>query len=533
MIPRAFARLSPLLRSRRLSFALTLLVAAAWAPAPARCQIVVPDGFSDQLLVGGLDAPVGMAWLPDGRLLFIEQNSRRIRLLVNGALASTDPVAVVDDVKTGGERGLLGIAVDPGWPARPYVYVHCDNQSAETIRVSRYTVTGDLGFTGNGALAIGTSSRYDLINDVPDVMSNHNGGTLRFGTDGMLYASFGEDANKCAAQDLDLHGVILRLDVSRLPAGSGGPPPRALIVPPGNPFPAVPDSNALLVWAYGLRNPFRFQIDPMDNALWIGDVGEDKREEIDRAPMGGLNFGWPIFEGTLTNTTCSGSPTDLVDPVYEYDRSGGTAAVICGGAYRRPSGASSGFPASYEGDVFFNDYYFGFLRRLTPDGSGGWRIADPVPGQASPTNWGSGFQAVSDWSVGPDGALWYVRQSLNFQGTSGQIRKIVAMSGPDTLPVDTLPRSGIEFARPFPIPARGAVNLSYTLSEPARVSLKIYDSRGALVRTLVPDGVQSATRHDVLWLGIDDAGEDVPAGIYYARYVVPGRDRSFMIPLIR
>ena len=208
---------------RAVAFAFLVLAPAA---PPARAQATLPDDFVDELVVGGLDLPVGMAFLPDGRLILVEQKSARIRLVVNGALAAVDPVVVVPGVRiVGPERGLLGITVDPGFPARPYVYVHCNDSSSLIIRITRFTVGGDLAFTGNGSLTIATSTRRDVINNAPDAQGNHNGGTVRFGPDGMLYASLGEDAAECAAQDTSgLRGVILRLDVSGIPAGGGSAP---------------------------------------------------------------------------------------------------------------------------------------------------------------------------------------------------------------------------------------------------------------------------------------------------------------------
>src|SRR5204862_7040858 len=136
-------------------------------------------------------------------------------------------------------------------------------------RISRYRVTGDLAFTGNGGLTVDPASRYDLVNDIPDRASNHNGGTVRFGTDGMLYVSIGDDGS-CASQDLtSLAGKILRLDVSRLPAGAGGPALRSLVTPSGNPVVSNPDSNAHLVWSDGLRNPFRFHVDRATGGLIV------------------------------------------------------------------------------------------------------------------------------------------------------------------------------------------------------------------------------------------------------------------------
>jgi len=409
------------------------LVSAA-LPAPASAQATVPSGFQDLLVTGGLSTPVGMAFLPDGRLLVIEQTTGRVRLLVRGAIASTDPVGTVSGVNTsGGERGLLGIAVDPGWPARPYLYTHHTHLSSPThVWISRFTLTGDLTGTGNGGLAMDAASRYDLITDIPDAANNHNGGTLRFGPDGMLYVSLGEDATPCAAQDTaSLRGVILRLDVSRLPGGAGGPPSRSLITPADNPFVNASTPNTRLIWAYGLRNPFRFHIDPSTGALFIADVGQDTWEEVDRAPQGGMNFGWPIREGPASylGTGACPTPGSLTGPLYSFDHGSGNA-VMSAGVYRRPAGTYDGFPPGYEGNYFFSDYYSGFMWRLSESG-GVWGLAPSVPGQPSSTNWGTGFDSVSDYLVGPDGALWYCQQS------SGQIRRVV-FTAADSIPPDPI-----------------------------------------------------------------------------------------------
>ena len=282
-------------------------VLAAAIPSVATAAVVVPTGFLDTTVVTGLSQPVGMAFLTDGRLLVVEQKSAKIRLIVNGALAATDPVATIPGVQTAGnEQGLLGIAVDPGWPARPWLYVHLDDTGG-FIRISRFTASGDLSFTGNGSITVDPASRFDLVTGIPDIHDNHNGGTLRFGLDGMLYDSEGEDAQGCPAQDITKPlGKILRLDVSRLAPGPGHAP-YAMVAPPDNPFAANPDSVARLVWEYGLRNPFRFQVDAADGSLWIGDVGENTYEEIDHAVAGGRNYGWPVYEGPMaTGTTCPG-----------------------------------------------------------------------------------------------------------------------------------------------------------------------------------------------------------------------------------
>lgn len=403
-----------------------LIALAALAPHAAHAQATVPTGFADQLVASGFSYPVGMALLPDGRVLVIEQRGR-VRLIVGGHIATTDPVGTVPSVNNlGGERGLLGIAVDPAWPARPYLYTHSTNTgSPARIHVSRFTVSGDLSGTGDGNLTFDPASRYELLTQIPDDATNHNGGTLRFGTDAMLYVSLGEDAQPCAAQDTSsLRGVILRLDVTRLPAGAGGPPDPSLITPVGNPFVASGGRNARLIWAYGLRNPFRFHVDPSNGALFIGDVGQDTWEEVSVATQGGMNFGWPIREGNAAYSSACPPVGSLTSPIFVFGHNEG-ASVMSAGVYRRPASAVNGFPPSYEGDYFFSDYTTGYLWRLKR-GTGGWAVAASVPGQPSSQHWGTGFDTVPDYLQGPDGGLWYCSQS------SGEVRRVVSAL-PDTI----------------------------------------------------------------------------------------------------
>ncbi|HEX5634878.1 MAG TPA: PQQ-dependent sugar dehydrogenase, partial [Gemmatimonadales bacterium] len=395
----------------------------------ARAQ-TVPTGLSVETLASGLSAPVAFEFLSGGRVLYTEQFTARVRLFREGVGVQTQVVLTVPDVVAGGERGLLGLAVDPRFPAHPYLYVFHDAPSPNHIRIVRYTLGGDLDGTAGTPLTADVGTRFDLLDVIPDAASNHNGGTLRFGPDGMLYASLGDDAVPCAAQDpLGLRGVILRMAVTALPPGPGSAF-YAQLAPPDNPFAASPDSSARLVLAYGLRNPFRFQVDPPTGLLVIADVGEQLREELDLLwppglPVGvpgagspGANFGWPYLEGSVTGAhagECAPAPPGMVLPVFDYDRTTqpGGASIISGGMYRVKPGGSRNLPASYDGDLFANDYYSGALYRIEQTG-GGWAIAAPVPGQPSASHWGQGFGQVSDWRVGPDGALWFCRQSVNF-----------------------------------------------------------------------------------------------------------------------
>ncbi|HXJ80050.1 MAG TPA: PQQ-dependent sugar dehydrogenase [Candidatus Methylomirabilis sp.] len=421
-------------RNAAVSLGIWVMLMSSVPPAEA---IVLPTNFQEVVVVAGstqgLSWPVGMAFLPDGRLVVIQQ-SGQVRLVVNGALVST-VLLNMPEVVFSGERGLLGIAVDPNFPTRPYIYlfysadgtmVPCPNMATNCSHLARYTVGGDVSVPTSTNLTIDPASKVLLINQIPDNAPNHNGGTLRFGLDKTLYVSMGDDADNCAAQDLtQLKGKILRIKVD----DTITPLDLTTMVAPGNPFGGSTDTNTRLVWAYGLRNPFRFSVDPISGTLAIGDVGENSEEEADRASLeGGDNFGWPYIEGTLPFRDCNGAapdPTGFVPPIIEYPHvsGGGAYAVIGGPVYAAPPGAgSAAFPPNYQGVFFVSDYYHRFLYALRFNcGTGQW---DKIPG-ATTDFWATDLaEGVSDITVGPDGGLYYISQAPS-SGGAGSVRKIV------------------------------------------------------------------------------------------------------------
>lgn len=512
---------------------LVLAVLAACA-APTRAHAgaaVVPAGFEDRLVVSGAPNTLGMAFLPDGRLLIAEK-SGHIRLTVGGGFGAVDPLLAVDSVaSTFLESGLLGIAVDPAWPARPYVYAfYCARDS--TLRISRYRAGGALQSRFSTNLTLDPASRYELFRDLPDRNGSHNGGTVRFGPDGMLYVGLGDDTDKCSAQDTTtLRGVMLRLAVDGLPDGPGGPPPKSLLAPPDNPFANHPSPNARLVWALGLRNPFRFHIDRYTGEVFIADVGWGMNEEVDVADQPGLDFGWPYFEGTWPQSPACPLDTTAryVTPIHQYNRVGyQVAAVMSAGVYHATNGLAR-FPVDYEGDYFYSDFYRGFLRRLKR-GPSGWSLADPVPGQPSTTDWGEGFQYVSDFLVGPDGGLWYCRCSPYADGVS-EIREIIPTAGLAGVPARA--PDGVVFAPPAPVPAHGPVVIAFTLEHRARVELALYDASGRRVKHLVPTQVAASGRHAPVWDRRDEQGRTVSPGVYLAVLSVDGIRLERRVPILQ
>lgn len=498
----------------------------------------VPTGFIDELVVSGFDVPVAIEFLPDGRLLVAEQLSGEVRLVRGGAIAGTDPVFTVPGIVAGGEQGLLGLAVDPQFPTRPYLYTHQTDQ-AQGVRISRWRLAGDLTNTGDGQLTVDPASRYDLVPSAPNNATNHNGGTVQFGPGGYLFVSLGEDATPCAAQDLvTLRGKILRLDVSGLPDGPGVAT-RAQVAPAGNPYRASADTNAWLVYANGLRNPFRFQVDAVAQSLLIGDVGQSEFEELDLidatgalsgdrsdgASYAGANFGWPWVEGSAPYDACSGSFPPNAAPIWVMDRSGmASASIIAAGAYRSSTPDTTIWPAEYHGNLFFSEYYTGVLGRLVRQ-AGEWVLAPEVAGQPNANSWGTGYRAAADWRVGPDGSMWYCRQYSTTFRNNGSIRRIRWTGGAE--PPAPAPRLTL---RAYPSPASASCTVDCGLGSRTAGTLRIVDVRGRVVRSY---DVHTAPTQSIVWDGNDSDARALPSGIYFARFESGSASVSTRIALVR
>jgi glucose/arabinose dehydrogenase len=517
-----------------LGWMLALALGTASAPRAALADIQLPTDFEDQLIIGELDRPYGLAFLPDGRLLIAERTGR-VRMVVDGKLGVVDPMLTVDSLLIVSEQeGLLGIAIDSQWPSRPYVYT-LSTCLDSTIRISRFRANGDLDSGSSVNLGLDPASRFEVMRDIPNRDKSQNGGTIRFGPDGYLYASLGDDNYRCGAQDTStLRGELIRIRVDSLPDGPGGVTDKNVLVPPSNPFTWHKYVNARLLWSMGLRNPFRFHIDSGGLGIFIGDGGFFQYEEISQATTPAQNFGWPYYEGTAPayGACFNGIPNNLVDPIVVYDRSALPAAmVVSAGVYRVTACGTCSFPPSYDGDYFFSDFYAGFLRRLHFSG-GSWSYAPIVPGQPSDVDWGEGFNEVTDYLEGPDGALWYCRTAYGGQPYSGEIHRIVHNSG-GTTGVASGAAPVAEFSPPFPSPALGRARFAYSLARPARAQLVLYDVLGRSVRHLVEPSRQSAGRHETMWDGTLDDGRAAAPGIYRARLIVDGTVFERSVALLR
>jgi glucose/arabinose dehydrogenase len=470
---------------------------AASAAPETNAAGVPPAGFSDTVAISGLTQPTTVAFAGDGRV-FVAEKSGLIKVF--DSLADTSPTVFANlrtQVHNFWDRGLLGLALDPQFPTRPYVYAlytydalpgggapqwgtvggtsdGCPNPPGSTLdgcvvqaRLSRLTASGNQM----------TGSEQVLVSGWCQQFPSHSIGTVTFGPDGALYAGAGDGAsfnyvdygqtkNPCgdppapagtslapptaqggalrsqsvrrpAGQPVTLDGTIIRVDPN---TGAGLP---------GNPFASHADQNARRIIAYGLRNPFRFDVRPGTQQLWVGDVGANTWEEIDRIADidDGIaeNFGWPCYEGSARQggydaadlASCESLyGAGQAGPFYQYNHN---AKVVASDACATGSSSLSGvafengsnYPADYDGALFFADASRGCIWVMKRGGG-----VDPNPSQLSQFVGGAGqpVQVVT----GPGGDIFYV----DLEG--GQLHRVVynGANHPPTAVISASPTSG-------------------------------------------------------------------------------------------
>jgi glucose/arabinose dehydrogenase len=402
------------------------LLCAATASAQLRADVYV----------SGLSSPLAFVQDPSNRnVQYIVQQGGRIRVVNNGVLEATDFINITSSVLSGGERGLLGLAFAPDYAASGRFYVNFTRQPDGNTVIARFKRSGGNPLTADPA------TRFDLLwpegntqnRFIGQPFSNHNGGTLAFGPDGYLYIALGDggsgnDPEHRAQDPTTLLGKMLRVNVNVAESDLEG-----YDVPTDNPFfddLPIPALNE--IWAFGLRNPWKFSFDDPSlggtGALIIGDVGQSAWEEIDYEPpaSGGRNYGWRNREGAHDGSNTSeplayGPP---VDPIWEYNHSVGNS--ITGGYVYRGTLLGAAFNGRY--------FYADISGRV-------WSIAlsiNQTTGEATVLNevehtsalgGSSVLGLVSSFGVDADGELYIV--SL----TGGTVLKVTT-SGPPLMSLD-------------------------------------------------------------------------------------------------
>jgi glucose/arabinose dehydrogenase len=371
-------RISQLLLA--LATALVVLPASAYAGR----SVQRATGFTLVKLASGLASPTSVTSPPGDARLFVVQQTGEIRIVKDGQVLPTPFADLGKLVTAGGEQGLLGLAFHPDFAKNGRLFVYY------TAR-SRHEQVWELHATPGADTISGSRT---LLVDMADPFPNHNGGDLEFGPDGYLYIGTGDGGSAgdpgARSQNTKVPlGKLLRIDVDRHPSGS------PYGIPADNPF-ARNGRGLQVVYAWGLRNPWRFSFDRKTGALWIGDVGQNAWEEVDHVAKGkGLaaNFGWSHFEGThlFDASHPLTSEGHMVSPVAQYPHSLG-CSITGGYVYRGPS-----IPA-LDGRYVYADYCSSRMWTLAP--------GSKTPSDVTTLSNAGGLKTPVSFGEGSDGSLY-------------------------------------------------------------------------------------------------------------------------------
>src|SRR5690554_1770653 len=318
--------------------------------------IILAQEITLELFNSGFSRPLSLQHANDNRLFVVEQGGKIKIIQPDGTVNSTPFIDISNQISNVSEQGLLGLTFHPEYENNGYFYINYTDVNGNT-QVSRFSVS-----SSNSDLADNNSELSILAYDQPVV--NHNGGNLAFGPDGYLYISSGDgggsgDPNNLSQNINSFLGKLLRIDVDTPSNGNN------YGIPASNPF--IGNSNAKQeIFAYGLRNPWRFSIDFITNEIWIADVGQGNIEEINRAPLtsAGLNYGWRCYEGSLPfNTQGCPSESELEFPFAEYPHTNGNCSVTGGYVYR------GSLYSDIAGRYFFADYCSGLIGTVDDSGN--------------------------------------------------------------------------------------------------------------------------------------------------------------------
>lgn len=305
----------------------------------------------------GFTAPVEITHANDSRMFVVQQNGIIKIIQPNGSVNSANFLDISSKITYGGERGLLGLAFHPQYSTNGYFFVYY-NDTSGNITVARYTRSSNPD--------VADAATEKIILNQPKPFDNHNGGSIHFAPDGYLWIVTGDggsggDPNNNGQNKNSLLGKLLRLDIN-----STGP----YNIPADNPF--VGTDGADEVWAYGLRNAWKFNFDTVSGNVMIADVGQGNIEEINRMPItqSGINYGWRCYEGNNAyNTSGCAAQSTMTFPVAAYNHSGGRCSITGGYVYRGLQ-----YPA-LQGKYIFADYCSTQIGILNNDDSITWSAA--------------------------------------------------------------------------------------------------------------------------------------------------------------
>ena len=423
--------------------------------------------------------PVEIVHAGDGsNRLFVLEQSGIIRVFPNNPnVAKADTfMNIKSKVLSGGELGLLGIAFHPDYKNNGYFYLDYTADNPRRTIIARYQVDPNNPNKGDAA-------SEQVLLEINQPYTNHNGGKIAFGPDGYLYISMGDggsggDPENRAQNRSSLLGKMLRIDVNNTANGKN------YALPADNPFVGNQNGYSEEIYAWGLRNAWKFSFDPETGWLWAADVGQGKWEEISLIEKG-RNYGWRIMEGKhCYNPSTNCDTTGLVQPIWEYSHSLGVSVT---GGYVYRGTALPGLNGKY----IYGDFGSGRIWALEYDG------------ESSPIN----TQILQDQ---PSVASFGVDQNneIMFSSFNGSIYRIrqLGSSGDGSSDNDAF-----LLGAPKPNPASGRVVIPFTLGNTTSISIALFDAAGRKVQSIF-DGTREAGHHEIAF-----EANSLPVGTYFCR----------------
>lgn len=431
--------------------------------------------------------PIFLTHSNDGtnRVFVVEQRGNII-VHDNDSEASETTVFldISDSLATGSELGLLGLAFHPDYANNGVFFINYTAPlgSRWETRISKLTASGNQA----------DITSEEIILRVAQPFLNHNGGMIAFGTDGFLYIALGDggsggDPQRNGQNTMTMLGSILRIDVDT-PNGE-----TQYSIPADNPF--IGSSTALEeIFAYGLRNPWRFSIDPQTGQIWAGDVGQNRLEEIDLIESG-KNYGWRLMEGFDCFNPSNCDQAGLTLPIVDYSHSAGSCSVTGGTIYR---GAAR---PELQGAYIYGDFCSGRIWMLRYEN--GQVTADSL---LLNTN-------LNISSFGTD-----EQQELYVINLSGAIYRfnesIPTGTGED---INNAPEQ-ITLKQNYPNPFNPTTTIKYSVQNNQTILIEIFNSLGQKIKTLV-NRTHTPGEHSIFWNGQNDEGAGLPSGIYYYQFI--------------
>ena len=475
-------------------------------PASAWGTTQIVTGLSQVVYAKGIEYP-GV-----GTLTYVVQQNGIIRVLVDGNLQATPFLNIDPRVVSGGEQGLLCLALHPDFLNNGEFFVNYSSASESgATKVSRFTLLG-------GDPLIGDPDSEENLLTVAQPFTNHNGGWIEFAPDSTFYIGMGDggsggDPGNRAQNGNVLLGKILRLDVdSGTPYG----------IPADNPFVGGGDGFLDEIWAYGVRNPWRNSFDRETDDLWIGDVGQNLWEEIDFEPAntGGRNYGWRLMEGLA----CYNPPSNCDDgsltlPIHVYSHALGNS--VTGGYVFRDSAVPE-----LNGLYIFADFGSGRIWSLEHDGNGGNVVVTERTSEFSPSNEGFTINTVASFGEGPNGELYICDYG-------GQVYQVVPdPTDAGDVQVDPTSNLRLELASTNPFSAASPLQFAVNLPQSEDLSIEVIDALGRQVRALA-SGPYTAGRNGFVWNGRTDDGDFAASGVYFLRAITTKQTTTQKVSFVR